>query len=129
MKLIPFKGRLGYKQYQYMKNKPTKWGVKVFVLSDATNDYVDRLQIYTGKQLDTTVDTGLCSRVVLELMSGLEYKGLQLYTDNYYSSPELLLKLYNERSINSCGTVRTNRKGFPKSILKKKKEDRGYYDY
>ena len=57
MKLIPFKGRLGYKQYQYMKNKCTKWGVKVFVLSDATNGYVYRLQIYTGKQLDTTVDT------------------------------------------------------------------------
>ena len=49
--MIPFKGRLGFKQYQYMKNKPTKWGVKVFLLSDATNDYVYRLQIYTGKQL------------------------------------------------------------------------------
>lgn len=33
--MIPFKGRLGFKQY--MKNKPTKWGVKAFVLSDATN--------------------------------------------------------------------------------------------
>ena len=70
--MIPFKGRLGFKQY--MKNKPTKWGVKVFVLSDATNGYVYRLQIYTGKQLDTTVDAGLCSRVVLELMTGLNIK-------------------------------------------------------
>ena len=112
-----------------MENKPTKWGVKVFVFSDATNGYVYRLQIYTGKQLDTTVDAGLCLRVVLELMTGLEYKGLQLYTDNYYSSPELFLKLYNEMGINSCGTVQTNRIGFPKSIVKKKKEDRGYYDY
>ena len=117
--MILFKGRLGFKQY--MKNKPTKWGVKVFVLSDATNGYVYRLQIYTGKQLDTTVDAGLCSRVVLELMTGLEYKGLQLYTDNYYSSPELFLKLYNNMGINSCGTVRTNRKGFTKSLAQKKK--------
>ena len=41
----------------------------------------------------------------------------------------MFLKLYNEMGINSCGTVQTNRKGFPKSIVKKKKEDRGYYDY
>ena len=87
-----------------------------------------QLQIYTGKQLDTTVDADLCSRVVLELMTGLEYKGLQLYTDNYYSSPELFLKLYNDMGINSCGTVQTNMKDFPKSLVKKK-EDRGYNNY
>ena len=45
--MIPFKGRLTFKQY--MKNKPTKWGIKVFVLSDATNGYIYRIQIYTGK--------------------------------------------------------------------------------
>ena len=45
--MIPYKGRLSFKQY--MKNKPTKWGIKVFVLSDATNGYIYRLQIYTGK--------------------------------------------------------------------------------
>ena len=92
----------------------------MFVLIDATNRYVYRLQIYTCKQLDTTVDAGLCSQVVLELMTGLKYKGLQLYTDDYYSSPELFLKLYNDMDINSCGTVQTNRKGFPKSLVKKR---------
>ena len=35
---IPFKGRLSFKQY--IKNKPTKRGIKAFVLSDATNGYV-----------------------------------------------------------------------------------------
>ena len=38
--IIKFKGRLGFKQY--IKNKPTKWGIKVFVLSDATTGYVKR---------------------------------------------------------------------------------------
>ena len=33
--MIPFKGRLAFNQY--MKDKPTKWGIKVFVLADATN--------------------------------------------------------------------------------------------
>ena len=50
----------------------------MFVLSDATNGYVYQLQIYTGEQLDTTVDAGLYSQIVLELTSGLEYKGTQI---------------------------------------------------
>ena len=33
--MIPYKGRLKFKQY--MKDKPTKWGIKAFVLSDARN--------------------------------------------------------------------------------------------
>ena len=77
--MIPFKGRLSFKQY--IKNKPVKWGIKAFVLSDATNGYVFRMQVYTGKGMETTEpEVGLCSRVVLDLMSGLEQQGLDLYT-------------------------------------------------
>ena len=76
--MIPFKGRLTFKQY--MKNKPTQWGIKVFVLS------------YTGKNLESTIDAGLSSRVLLELMTNLD--GHQLYTDNYYTGPEVYLTLY-----------------------------------
>jgi len=124
--MIPFKGRLSFKQY--MKDKPTKWGIKVFVLSDASNGYIYRFQIYAGKTMDHTVEVGLCSRVVLELMEGLEDHGFELYTDNYYTSPQLFLTLY-KKGVNCCGTARTNRKGFPKSLIKKRKENRGYYDY
>ncbi len=45
--MIPFKGRLKFKQY--MKDKTTKWGIKVFVLADSITGYVKRLQVYTGK--------------------------------------------------------------------------------
>ena len=125
--VIPYKGRLSFKQY--MKDKPTKWGIKVFVLADSTNGYVKRLQIYTGKSLDTVDDVGLCTRVVLDLMSGLEGSGLNLYTDNYYTSPTLFLYLFNQ-GINACGTVRTNRLGFPKELVTKATKDiRGHYEY
>ena len=124
--MIPFKGRLSFKQY--MKDKPTKRGIKVFVLSDATNGYMYRFQIYAGRSMDRAVEVGLCSRVVLELMSGLENDGFDLYTDNYYTSTQLFLTLYN-KGVNCCGTARVNRKGFPKSLVKKKKEDRGHFDY
>ena len=55
--MIPFKGRLAFKQY--MKDKPTKWGIKVFVLADATNGYIKAFQVYTGKNVERRNDVGL----------------------------------------------------------------------
>lgn len=126
--MIPFKGRISF--LQYMKDKPTKWGIKVYVLADSTNGYVYRFQIYTGKQVnENSSSMGLCTRVVLDLMSGLEDQHFKLYTDNYYTSPSLFTYLY-ENGINACGTARTNRKGFPKDIvIGKRKVNRGSYDY
>ena len=54
-------------------------------------------------------------------MSGLD--GHHLYTDNYYTIPEVYLALYSK----GCGTVRVNRWGFPKELIYKK-EDRGFFD-
>lgn len=88
------------------------------------------LKIYTGKYLDDMSDVGLCSKVVLDLMAGLEGDGYQLYTDNYYTSPQLYFTLY-KKGINAYGTVQTNRKEFPYELVRRKGErfDRGYYDY
>ena len=126
--MIPFKGRLGFKQY--MKDKPTKWGIKVFTLCDATNGYVYRLQVYTGKNLEnSTTSVGLCSQVVLDLMAGFDKRGHELYTDNYHTSPQLFLSLHN-KGINACGTVRSNRRYFPQDLVyKRKQHERGFYDY
>ena len=76
-----------------MKYKPTRWGIKVF---DASNGYAYRFQIYAGKSMDHNIEVGLCSRVVLELMEGLEDHGFELYTDNHYTSPQLFLTLYKK---------------------------------
>ena len=125
--MIPFKGRLSIKQY--MKDKPTKWGIKVFVLADARNGYTVRLQVYTGKNSQlASNETGLCSRVVLQLLSGLESKSPKVYRDNYYTSPGLFLALY-KKGINACGTARSNRKYYPKDLVVDKKVAMGYLDY
>ena len=52
-------------------------------------------------------------------MSDLD--GHHLYTDNYYTSPEVFLALY-DKGINCCGTVRVNRRGFPKELVKNKRK-------
>ena len=51
--MIKFQGRSSMKQYMPMK--PTKRGIKVWVLADSTNGYFSRMKIYTGKKGSTTV--------------------------------------------------------------------------
>ncbi len=125
--MITFRGRLRFKQY--MKDKPTKWGIKVFVLSDAPTAYVKRMQVYTGQGLDNGVsDVGLCTKVASDLMKYFDHIGVQLYTDNFNTSPLLYYMLYKHQSINACGTVRPQRVGFPSELIIKASEiNRGVY--
>ena len=44
--MIGFKGRLWF--LQYMPKKPTKWGMKAFVLSDSVTGYTYNWRLYTG---------------------------------------------------------------------------------
>ena len=79
--------------------------------------------------ISSSPNIGLCSRVCLELMSGLR-SGFKLFTDNYYTSPQLYLALYN-KGYNCCGTVRKGRKEFPEDLVitKGTKVSRKYMDY
>ena len=123
--MIPFKGRVGFKQY--IKDKPTKWGIKVFVLADARNGYIKRFQVYTGRGLDSgNSSIGLCTRVVLELLAGFEDSGLNLYTDRFYTSPALYKHLYY-CGINACGTCVSSRSEFPSKALKISNLNRGTF--
>ncbi|UYV74574.1 hypothetical protein LAZ67_12000179, partial [Cordylochernes scorpioides] len=49
-KLIPFCGRCGFRQY--MPNKPAKYGLKIYTISDARTFYTFNFEIYCGKQPD-----------------------------------------------------------------------------
>src|ERR1044072_5629615 len=46
-----FKGRISFKKYN--PQKPTKWGLRVYVLADSSTSYIRVFQPYYGK--DTTV--------------------------------------------------------------------------
>jgi len=76
--------------------------------------------------MESNYNVGLCSSVVLDLMDGLE--GYEVYTDNYYISPVVYMTFYGDNS-NASGTARTNRTGFPKSMVRRARENRGYYNY
>ena len=65
--MVPYKGNIGFKQY--MKDKPKKWGIKVWSLSNARTGYVYRQLLYTGKSIDSATEQGsLGNRVVCGLL-------------------------------------------------------------
>ena len=45
--MIQFNGRLFFKQY--MKSKPTPWGIKVWCGADPTSGHLLDFNVYTGK--------------------------------------------------------------------------------
>ena len=69
--MIKFKGRSSMKQY--LPLKPIKRGLKVWVLADSHNDYVSRVQVYTGKN-GKKPEEGLGANVVQSLCEGLRRK-------------------------------------------------------
>ena len=116
--MIPFKGRVHFRQY--LKNKPTKWGIKAWAMAEATTGYMLGLNIYPGKSDKT--EAGLTHKVVLDLLdqTNLGNLGHTIYMDNLYTSPRLLVDLYDNHGTKGCGTLRSNRKGLPKDIVAKK---------
>lgn len=118
--MIPFKGRVQLRQY--MPQKPHKWGVKAWVLAESQSSYIQYVDIYPGKNAMPQIHLG--SNVVKRCLRNaqLDGKGYHVYTDNFFTSPELYEDLYHNHSTSACGTVRYNRRGLPKDIMCKRPE-------
>ncbi|XP_049764577.1 piggyBac transposable element-derived protein 4-like [Schistocerca cancellata] len=121
--MIKFKGRSSIKQY--LPKKPIKRGYKEWVLAEKSG-YAWKLHIYIGKK-DNAVEKKLGERVVKDLTENIKGKDHRVYFDNYFSSPDLLIDL-KENKIHACGTVNPSRKSLP--MLKSDMEmKRGDYDW
>lgn len=95
---------------QYMRDKPTKWGIKLFVLADSSNGYTINFNVYIGKSHTHTVH-GLSYDAVMDLIQPSYLgTGYHIYMDNFYTSPQLFRELAIMK-FGACGTYRDNRKG------------------
>ena len=132
--MVKFKGRLKF--LQYMPLKPVKRGIKIWCRCDSSNGYLCQMDVYVGKdetqppargrrrrrhvenQQQPPADRqeeGLVTRVVRLLTRKLVGKNYFVVMDNFFSSVELFKTLLEEK-IFCCGTLRENRKHFPRSL-------------
>lgn len=112
-----FKGRTSLKQY--IPINPFKRGFKIWALACSKTGYLLNFQIYQGKEQSTGEMLG--ERVVLELSKRFQNRGYCLYFDNFFTTIPLMQKLL-DRGLFACGTIRQNRKNFPKHLLCTDKE-------
>lgn len=110
-RMVANKGRYSFRQY--IKDKPTKWGMKIWVLADSITGYTWNFDVYLGKRENTGF--GLGYTVVMNLCKNLFRQGYKLFMDNFYTSIQLFIDLLKE-GIVACGTILANRKGFPKEL-------------
>ena len=122
--MIGFRGRISFRQY--IRGKPTPWGIKAYVLSDSDTGYMYSVCLYYGRetQLITRPDLNHTTKVVLTLMQPLANMGYDLYTDRFYTSPTLALEL---KAIGTTftGTSMANRKNMPQAVKQKRKRNKG----
>ncbi|XP_028968650.1 piggyBac transposable element-derived protein 4-like [Galendromus occidentalis] len=109
--MIPFRGRLSF--LQYMPGKSHKYGVKVFKLCNP-DGYTFRMRVYTGKS--DGISKSLPSGIVQELAEPYLDAGRTLTADNYFTSVPLAKNLLR-RKTHFLGTLRSNRKHLPKSVV------------
>lgn len=134
--MIKYFGKSGLKQS--MRNKPIRFGFKVWVMATVSG-YVVSFELYQGKGVGASSSAnvqavGAAASTVLDLLDLLPMEKMQLpyhiFADNFFSSHKLI-DVLAERGIEYTGTIRNDRlKGGPAltPVEKFKKKERGYHE-
>ncbi|XP_049785964.1 piggyBac transposable element-derived protein 4-like [Schistocerca cancellata] len=82
--MCKFRGHVYFKQY--MPQKPNKYSMKLYMLSESDTGYIWNFSVYAGERSDTVA-------LVKTLLAKLSGKGYTLFTDRFYTSPILASEL------------------------------------
>ena len=127
--LLSFRGRCGFKQY--IPNKPSKYGIKLFVLADNDTSYSVKSIAYTGAGTfvdQAHMDVPVPTKAVLGLVDCIEGTNRNVTTDNYYTSIPLAKEL-KSRKLTLVGTLKKNKTCIPPCFLTKSSEGTLYYGF
>lgn len=111
--LYPMKSRCRF--IQYMANKPDKFGLKFWLLVDLRTKYLLNGFPYLGKDESRPLNQQLGEYIVMRLAEPFFNSGINITTNNYFTSVSLAEKLKNHK-ITLVGTIRKNRKELPNSV-------------
>lgn len=112
--MLAWRGRLFFRQY--LQGKRLKYGIKFYELCTPDGIILNVL-IYTGKGT-VTKKQGHAYEVFKKLLKNYN-TGHSLFVDNFYTSI-LLLEFMFKKGIAVTGTLRLNRVGVPKELVKEK---------
>ena len=119
-----------------MKDKPHKFGIKIWMANCSVTGYCYDFKVYEGagdvfdQEPQNWVDEwSLVERVVLNLAAGLPPKSY-IFTDRFFTTPRLCAYLATQEKYLS-GTLMRNKMGIRKDILFKKSKNipRGFYKF
>ena len=97
---------------QYMPNKPDKFGIKFWMLSEVDSKYIYNCFPYLGKHEEKSSTDLLGEFVVKKLTQPLLNKGYHVTCDNFFSSLRLAQYLKAHRT-SFLGTVKSNKSELP----------------
>ncbi|XP_067126936.1 piggyBac transposable element-derived protein 4-like [Centruroides vittatus] len=113
--LEAFKGRCQFRQY--IPSKPSKYGIKIFALTDSRTFYSSNLEVYAGMQPQGQYFTSNSPKdVVLRLCKPVAGSGRNITFDNWFTSYELALKLLDIK-LTSVGTLKKNKREIPPEFI------------
>lgn len=119
---IGWKGR--HKCRVYNPNKPEKFHLKIYAANDAETGYqIDCYFYYGSAEVRPEGVSATFNPVRVLMANGFNDQGFILFTDNWYSSLEVVRYLVS-KGIHFVGTIKTNRSGLPKAGMIKRNERR-----
>lgn len=114
-----FRGRCSFRQY--MRNKPAKYGLKVFSLVDARSFYVLNMEFYLGKQPPGAHQISQTpADVVKRLITPISGSGRNVTHDNWFTSVSLAHELLEQHKLTTVGTIRKNKPQLPACFINSK---------
>ena len=114
--IVPWKGKMSPIRV-YMKDKPHKWGTKIWCLNDSYSSYCAYFDVYTGRRVDGRAETGLGKNVVLNLMGQLPTEPKRVvFCDRFFTSVSLCREA-NDVGHYVVGTIMANRVNECKEVI------------
>jgi len=111
--IVKYRDRVNFRQYIPKKRKC--FGITIYKLCDEAG-YTCAMKVYLDKDSQSaTDDTTATHATVRNLTSRDEGLGHKLFLVNFFSSPRLFEDL-DRHKINSCRTVRLNKKDMPLTL-------------